>query len=565
MEFGEFHGEKMSKYLAFFTALIVALTIGKSAVFAKDRIALVIGNSAYESIAALSNPKNDALLITESLKKSGFEVITVTDVDIRGMGRAILKFGKSLRSAGKDAVGLFYYAGHGVQSNGVNYLLPLAAEIEAEADLDIEAINTSQILRQMELAGNALNLIILDACRNNPLIKSTGGIEGGLARITTSSGSLVAFSAAPGKVALDGVGVNSPYTQALSVEMLKPGLSIEKIFKNVRVSVEKQTDNKQTPWEESSLKDDFFFTKAIVEKPKAILALVEKQQDNAPATDKQPPSSQDMIELEYWQSAKEANSLEFIQSYLTEYPKGRFVLFAKQLIKKLEGDNPAKPAPLPSLNASVAPQKKIDECDRYASSPSDPQKASEGVSFSNLDTNLAMPACQRAHQSFPNNHRFTFLLARTLNKNKKMAEAVKLYKLAAHNGYGQAMSNLGLMYKKGYGVKRSYLTAVYWYEKAARIDNPSALHNYAILYDRGLGVGQNSEKAAIYVYSAIQAKLAYSSEQVINNPKFWSSVFWRKFQNLLFDDKYYIGKVDGVFRDDVRASIILLAEDSLSR
>ncbi len=142
---------------------LVALPAG-----AAQRVALVVGNSDYKLISPLANPENDAALMAETLREVGFEVIEAKNADRRGMARAIRDFGKRLRRAGPDAVGLFYYAGHGVQAGGTNYLIPLGAAVEDEADLEIEAVSASWVLGQMESAGNALNVVILDACRNNP-------------------------------------------------------------------------------------------------------------------------------------------------------------------------------------------------------------------------------------------------------------------------------------------------------------------------------------------------------------------------------------------------------------
>lgn len=232
---------------------------------AEKRVALVVGNSSYTAISPLANPKNDAELMAETLRELGFDVTVATDANLLSMNRAIRKFGKALREAGKDAVGLFYYAGHGVQSRGTNFLIPLGTIIDGEADLEVEAVSTSTVLSQMELAGNRLNMVVLDSCRNNPLKGTIRSNTRGLARVQTASGTLVAFAAAPGQVAADGTAKNSPYTAALVEAMREPGLQVEQVFKRVRVQVERETNGKQTPWEESSLRGDFFFIeKAII-------------------------------------------------------------------------------------------------------------------------------------------------------------------------------------------------------------------------------------------------------------------------------------------------------------
>ena len=226
---------------------------------AAKRVALVIGNSAYKTLQALPNPRNDAELMAKTLRRLDFEVITAFDASRTGIGRAIRSFGKALGAGGKDTVGLFYFAGHGVQARGRNYLIPIGADIQTEDDLQLEAITAATVLARMETAGNALNLVILDACRNNPFKGRFRSVSRGLTRIRATRGSLIAYSAGPGEVAADGGGAHSPYTSALVEAMQVPGLAVEQMFKRVRIAVEKQTGGAQTPWEESSLRGEFYF------------------------------------------------------------------------------------------------------------------------------------------------------------------------------------------------------------------------------------------------------------------------------------------------------------------
>ncbi|TDQ84522.1 formylglycine-generating enzyme required for sulfatase activity [Dongia mobilis] len=227
---------------------------------AEPRLALVIGNSNYgQEMGRLANPANDAELMAATLQKLGFEVTRLVDADQKQMKRAIADFGSALLAAGPDAAGLFFYAGHGIQIAGENYLIPLKAEIEKEADAEIEAVSANWVLTQMEFAGNRINIVILDACRNNPMARSMRSASRGLARMDAPKGSFIAYSTAPGEVAADGDGRNSPYTAALAKSMLQPGIAIEETFRNTRVSVLQATGEKQVPWESSSLTGAFFF------------------------------------------------------------------------------------------------------------------------------------------------------------------------------------------------------------------------------------------------------------------------------------------------------------------
>jgi formylglycine-generating enzyme required for sulfatase activity len=241
------------------TLLALAILAPLIAQAAETRIALVIGNSDYAS-GPLPNPANDAKLMADALTGLGFEVIARRNADQTVMKRAIEEFGSRLEQAGSGAVGLFYYAGHGVQLNGRNYLIPTTARIEREGDVEIEAVSADWVIEQMRYARNRLNIVILDACRNNPFTRSMRGVDHGLATMDAPAGILIAYSTAPGAVAADGSGRNSPYTEALTHAMRDLHEPVEQVFKHVRVGVMNVTAGKQVPWESSSLTGDFYFT-----------------------------------------------------------------------------------------------------------------------------------------------------------------------------------------------------------------------------------------------------------------------------------------------------------------
>ena len=314
------------------------LVLGLVAIFlpptfaSEPRIALVIGNSNYgPEIGKLLNPANDAKLMADTLKGLGFSVDLVLDADQKAMKRAIKAFGAKLEESGKDTTGLFYYAGHGVQVEGQNFLLPVGAEIAREADVEIESISAYDVMTQMQFAGNAVNLVFLDACRNNPLAKASRSGTRGLARLDAPRGSFVGYSTAPGDVAADGDGANSPYALALADELNKPGISVEEAHRNVRARVLAQTGNKQTPWDSSSL------TGAVV--------LVEKPVAAVPQPIAQPaPQQQVALDKEslFWQSIKDSkNSAEF-EAYLNKYPQGTFAELAKAKMAGLTKTGPSE-------------------------------------------------------------------------------------------------------------------------------------------------------------------------------------------------------------------------------
>ncbi|HEX3951667.1 MAG TPA: caspase family protein [Steroidobacteraceae bacterium] len=246
--------------MGFIRFALLALTVfgSAAAISAENRIALVIGNSDYSS-GPLPNPANDAKMIGATLSNLGFEVIARRNADQNTMKRAIQEFGSRLEKAGPSAVGLFYYAGHGVQLNGRNYLIPTTAQIEREGDVEIEAVSADWVIEQMRYARNRLNIVILDACRNNPFTRSMRSVDHGLASMDAPAGILIAYSTAPGAVAADGSGRDSPYTEALSQAMRELHEPVEQVFKHVRVGVMSATSGKQVPWESSSLTGDFYF------------------------------------------------------------------------------------------------------------------------------------------------------------------------------------------------------------------------------------------------------------------------------------------------------------------
>jgi len=240
------------------TRLILALAalflLTCPALASGGRYALVIGNSAYKD-KPLKNPANDAKDMAKTLQRLGFDVQLKTDVAQRDMEEAIREFGLRLKRGG---VGLFYFAGHGVQVQGVNYLVPVGAKISSESDAKFECVDAGRVLGKMEDAGNELNIVILDACRNNPFARSFRSAESGLARMDAPTGSIVAYATAPNSVASDGKGANGMYTKYLLQNITTPGIPIEEVFKRVRIGVMSETGKKQVPWESSSIAGYFY-------------------------------------------------------------------------------------------------------------------------------------------------------------------------------------------------------------------------------------------------------------------------------------------------------------------
>ena len=232
-----------------------ATKLGFAAAEGEQRLALVIGNSKYKE-SPLANPANDARAMAVRLKQLGFKVIERENASLEDMRKATRDFGNQLSMSD---VGLFYYAGHGIQSNGVNYLVPVDADIQDETELGSRAFTAGEVLEKMDAAKNRINIVILDACRNNPLQRKVRSATKGLAPMEQGSGTIIAFATKPGATSADGEGSHGLYTEQLLDTLGQPGLSVEEVFKQVRMEVSRKSGGEQIPWENSSLLGEFYF------------------------------------------------------------------------------------------------------------------------------------------------------------------------------------------------------------------------------------------------------------------------------------------------------------------
>jgi len=322
---------------------------------AEPRIALVVGNANYgKEIGTLPNPVNDAGLMAQSLQQTGFKVIKVTDADQKKLKRAIIDFGDQLTAAGPEATGLFFYAGHGVQVKGMNYLVPIGADIGKESDVGIEAVSADEILQQMEYAGARVNIVILDACRNNPLQRGFRSISRGLAPMDSVRGTFIAYSTSPGAVAADGSGKNSPYTAALAKSIIQPGVGIEEAFRDVRGQVMAATEDKQVPWDSSSLTAPFFF------KPAQFTTASQAAPAPAAKAVANPSPASLEVEKTVWDGIKDSKDASDYQAYLEQFPNGVFAPMAKNRLASLGEGAPRQQPVTPEVQqpaaATVAPE-----------------------------------------------------------------------------------------------------------------------------------------------------------------------------------------------------------------
>ena len=304
------------------TWLVAAVpSAGAQGTRAEPKIALIIGNSAYRD-APLRNPVNDMRAIAQSLRGLGFTVLAHENTGKRAMELAILEFGRRLAEGG---VGLFYYAGHGVQVRGRNYMVPVDAEIDTEAMTRVAAVDLDLVLEQMSEARNRVNVVILDACRNNPFERRVRGTSQGLAAVDAARGTLIAYATAPGSVAADGEGANGLYTEELLNALSVPGLKIEEVFKQVRVAVTRRSNGAQTPWESSSLTGDLVVNVNVN-------VNLTSPATQAPGADR---------EALFWTSIKDGTDPAAFDAYLKQFPAGTFAALARQRLASLAASPPA--------------------------------------------------------------------------------------------------------------------------------------------------------------------------------------------------------------------------------
>jgi hypothetical protein len=334
-------------YLLLFTvALLALLTTGPAK--ADKRVALVVGNSTYKNVTQLDNSGNDARLMAETLRNVGFTLVgsrAQIDLDKTSFDDAIQSFGNQL--AGAD-VALFYYAGHGVQIRGSNYMVPISANPTKEADVDFQMVNVALVLRQMEGSGTKLNLLILDACRNNPFgARGLRSTSSGLAQMQAPEGTLISYATQPGNVAQDGTDGDSPYTKALVQTIKRAGLDIFQTFNEVGLAVKRSTRGQQQPWVSSSPIDgNFYFVSPAAG-------------SGSPPVSNAPSSTNEAAQA--WAATKDATNPAVLEAFIQHYGATFYADLARARLDELK-TGAAKPSPyavaiaptaLPPVSASA--------------------------------------------------------------------------------------------------------------------------------------------------------------------------------------------------------------------
>ena len=420
----------------------------------EKRYALVVGNGRYVS-SPLKNPVNDAQAMAATLRSFGFEVVIRENASYKDMRRAIIEFGNRLRDSG---VGVFYYAGHGLQVNGHNYMVPVDAVIQGDSEVAVEAVDVDYVLSRMETARNRLNIVILDACRDDPYSRSFRSPAQGLASIDAPIGTLIAYATAPGKVAkdADGEGPNGLYTSELLKAMKVPGLKIEDVFKQVRKAVSQKTKGQQVPWEASSLTGDFSFTVPPGGPSTASRALVTPR----PEMPEEP------------------------QRTVRSDPQSDLLGRAKQHIRSSSW---ALALPLlqeAARNGSAEAMWHLGNFYGYGLGV--PRDQAEAVRWYLKGSEGGNASAMRD---------LGFMYQSGLGVTKDYAEALRWYRKGAAAGNNVAMNDLAVMYLNGWGVAKDEVEALGWLRKSAGAGNAIAMRNVALTFHNGWGVAKDEAEA----------------------------------------------------------------------
>ncbi len=464
-----------------FVLCFVFVVVAPSLALAQKRVALVIGNANYAKVP-LANPANDARLMSETLKRFDFDVIMRLDADKASMMKAFQEFGQALR--GTNNVGLFYYAGHGVQISGQNFLIPVGNAIATNKDVLSAGVNFNELLKTMGRSKSRVNIAILDACRDNPFANASEDALRGLAPVDAPSGTLVAFATGPGQVAYDGQGEHSPYTAALARAIPTPGVVLEEVFRRTRREVLTTTKQRQLPREYSSLTGEFFFN------PQFAVAEGHGRKEDL----QNQVGTVAFAELKAWEKIKETNDPAKLKEHLARFPGGVFSELASVRLARLEKEaHGGWASVITGAVSNNKPSKSLEKAKTlYGKGVEAESRAKTRAEFS-----VAFNSYKRAARlGLPI---AMYRLARSYDKGlgvkANIKKAAYWYRKAANDGHVKAMASLGTLYEFGEGVKKSVVSALVYYRLAAEHGNADAMTSLGYLYGEGKGVAKDERQA----------------------------------------------------------------------
>lgn len=447
------------------------------------RVALVIGNSAYQS-GPLPNPINDARAFTSSLREIGFEVIHVENATQTRMAEVVASLPTTF--AGAD-VGIVFYAGHGVQYEGSNYLLPIDLHLNEPDDLAFDALSLDDLLSNLDAAKLGLNVVFLDACRNNPFGDAEGALGQGLATVERAPGeTLIAYAAAAGTVAADGTGPHSPYTGALISALEVPGRELYDILRQVRRNVRQATGGRQLPWVSGSIETQ----------------LILRPSRNALPGDS--GANAGNLAQVLWSTIQDSQDPEDFALFLRHFCASQHADAARRREAALLAAG-AEALPIDFATAAgpgadggganVGIEQNVTECDLVAADPDDPARLTQGVPWGLVSSRVGIRVCAANLAADPNNPRLAFQLGRVLDIAERFAEAEAFYRNAMASGYSAAFVNLGYMARTARGRERDYGEAARLTRIAAEVGNLRARTNIGFMYEKGWGVPKSTTEA----------------------------------------------------------------------
>jgi TPR repeat protein/uncharacterized caspase-like protein len=484
---------------------------GPSAPAQGERVALVIGNGAYK-VSPLANPVNDATDIATALRGFGFRVIGRTDLNTQGMRDAIREFRKELRGAN---AGLFYYAGHGVQIKGENYLVPINEDIRSEAEAEDRTIRMGYVLGELEGAQVKVSIVILDACRDNPFARGFRSGARGLAQMDAASGGLIAFATSPGKVADDGADRNGIYTKHLLASLRHDDTDILRVFNRATEDVYTETGGKQRPWFSTSLIGDFYFNPTKVAGDRQSVPPPLPVPDETPSATPPAPvaADPDATERLFWESVKDSRKKAELELYLNAYPNGRFAPLAHARLEELKRQvSQAPPKPPTQTPPAQVPPLKTTSPAAPANADQSYQGAQEARRRGDVVGAVALyrKAAEQGHIQAQVALGSIYLKgARGMDGapgiQADAAESVRWFRRAAERGDARAQAQLGHYYSSGApGVPKDDAEAVRWYRRAAEQGDPVAQYFLGLRYRRGEGVPRDYAEALTWLRKAAE-------------------------------------------------------------
>ena len=522
--------------LSAFVVLSTALSF--SAYAEGKRVALVVGNGAYQNVAALPNPRHDAELVSTALRKQGFEVVTAIDLTRVELEKAVERYVRSLNGAD---ISLFYYSGHGLEVGGENRIVPIDANLNEPQDLETQTFSLQTIMLYMQSNSKA-QLIYLDACRNNPFSekKFLVGVEEdetkagkGLAEQKGGIGSLIAYAAAPGQEALDGSGANSPFTEAVMRHSFTQGLDVQSALMKVTEEVWQATNQQQRPWVNSTLVKPVFLNGLFV---KTFAANVPELKQNFSQLQSVTPAHevfvgpftrgvgpQDAYVADVVSSLSKADGYKLMQMPQsgTLYAAGQ--ILSEGMVLDLEGlkalqYEPSTDSTLASATLAIAAiarngsalpisiilQQIVDECDLAAGEALDLQGVGKGLELQEIDGLHALDACLKAAASYPATPRFVYQLGRAKLAVGEEQEALRLFQSAAEAGHIRSLNQLGDMAFRGLGRAKNAADANAFYKQAADKGDPFGMLSYGRNLVKGIGLNADPKQGIAFLKRAAE-------------------------------------------------------------